>query len=305
MPTHPTDWVWDTLQVTGPMARTAEDVALMLQAVAGPSELVAARAAGPRAAISSAPCSARRRARTADRLLRRTSPASASIRTIERVCRAAAFGLTDIGATVEEIELDLSAGRPAFLPLRGQWFVTQMFPRLDQAGQFRHQRRRQRAVRLGHDDERAGGGGKDRGRLWHRFRELFTRFDHLLTPCMAVPPFPVEQNYPDTIAGRPMQTYIDWIAPTFVLSLTGLPVASVPCGLDAGGMPVGLQIVGPPFGRKPCSRWRRPFNAASRSVYRGSGRDRRRGQAVIQLSAAEVTPKLLFGQATFTTVNYK
>ena len=38
VPTHPTDWVWDTLQVTGPMARTAEDVALMLQAIAGPSE---------------------------------------------------------------------------------------------------------------------------------------------------------------------------------------------------------------------------------------------------------------------------
>jgi amidase len=41
-----------------------------------------------------------------------------------------------------------------------------------------------------------------------------------------------------------MQTYVDWIAPTFVLSLTGLPVASVPCGLDARGLPVGLQIVG-------------------------------------------------------------
>src|SRR5437867_11191558 len=37
VPTHPADWVWDTLQVTGPVARTAEDVALMLQAVAGPS----------------------------------------------------------------------------------------------------------------------------------------------------------------------------------------------------------------------------------------------------------------------------
>ena len=37
VPTHPSDWVWDTLQVSGPMARTVEDVALMLQAVAGPS----------------------------------------------------------------------------------------------------------------------------------------------------------------------------------------------------------------------------------------------------------------------------
>ena len=46
-----------------------------------------------------------------------------------------------------------------------------------------------------------------------------------------------------------MQTYIDWIAPTFVLSLTGLPVASVPCGLSAG-MPVGLQVVGRPQGEE-------------------------------------------------------
>ena len=63
---------------------------------------------------------------------------------------------------------------------------------------------------------------------------------------MAVPPFPVEQSHPETVAGQPMKTYVDWIAPTFVLSLTGLPVASAPCGLDAEGLPVGLQIVGPP-----------------------------------------------------------
>ena len=67
---------------------------------------------------------------------------------------------------------------------------------------------------------------------------------------MAVPPFPVEQNYPDSIAGTPMQTYVDWIAPTFVLSLTGLPVASVPCGLDGSGLPVGLQVVGRPHGEE-------------------------------------------------------
>jgi amidase len=89
-----------------------------------------------------------------------------------------------------------------------------------------------------------------RGQLWHRFRAFFETFDHLLTPCMAVPPFPVEQNYPESIAGKPMDTYIDWIAPTFVLSLTGLPVASVPAGLDSSGLPVGLQIVGRPLGEE-------------------------------------------------------
>ncbi len=38
VPTSPTDWAWDSLQVTGPMARTAGDVALMLQAIAGASD---------------------------------------------------------------------------------------------------------------------------------------------------------------------------------------------------------------------------------------------------------------------------
>jgi amidase len=89
-----------------------------------------------------------------------------------------------------------------------------------------------------------------RGELWHRCRELFDRYDHLLTPCVAVPPFGVEQNYPDSIAGKPMKTYVDWIAPTFVLSLTGLPVACVPAGLDATGMPVGIQIAAGQFGEE-------------------------------------------------------
>ena len=67
---------------------------------------------------------------------------------------------------------------------------------------------------------------------------------------MAVAPFPVEQNYPETVAGKPMETYVDWMAPTFVLSLAGLPVAAVPCGLDGAGMPVGLQVVGGPSGEE-------------------------------------------------------
>src|SRR3989475_10004515 len=96
------------------------------------------------------------------------------------------------------------------------------------------------SLRVGLDTTSRALGAAEaaRGRMWHLFRELFGKFDHLLTPCMAVPPFPVDQNYPETVAGRKMETYVDWIAPTFVLSLSGLPVASVPCGLDPDGLPV-------------------------------------------------------------------
>jgi amidase len=247
VPTHPTDWVWDTLQVTGPMARTAEDVALMLQAIAGPSEC------SPHAQ----PIEGRdfiRGARGARKNLRLAYCADiAGIGVdpaVERVCREAAFALADNGALVEEIQLDLSAARPAFLSLRGLWFVTQMFSRLDMQDRFGPNVGNNVRSGLEVTSREIAAAESYRNHLWHQCRTFFNEYDHLLTPCVAVPPFPVEQNYPDTIAGKPMKTYIDWIAPTFVLSLTGLPVASVPAGLDSGGMPVGLQIAGGQFGEE-------------------------------------------------------
>ncbi|MBI4419222.1 MAG: hypothetical protein HY560_00190, partial [Gemmatimonadetes bacterium] len=169
---------------------------------------------------------------------------------IEKVCRDATAELKQIGASVEPIDLDLSFARPAFLALRGLWFVAQMHPRLDQMDRFGVNVANN--VRAGFDvtTRDLAAAEAARGRLWSLFRGLFSRFDHLLTPCMAVPPFPVEQSYPETIAGKKMETYVDWIAPTFVLSMTGLPVASVPCGLDPRGLPVGLQIVGKPQGEE-------------------------------------------------------
>jgi amidase len=248
VPTHPSDWAWDTLQVTGPMARTAEDVALMLQVMAGASDwsplgqpvsgrdFVAAVMAGPHRGARIAYCA---------------DPARIGVDPgIARACREGAFGLTQAGAAVEEIDLDLSAARPAFLALRGLWFVTHMTPRLDRADRFGPNVANNVRAGLETSTRDLAAAEQERGRIWHKFRELFATFDHIVTPCMAVPPFPVEQNYPDSIAGKPMQTYVDWIAPTFVLSMTGLPVASVPCGLDAARLPVGLQIVGRPQGEE-------------------------------------------------------
>ena len=248
VPTYPSDWTWDTLQVSGPMARTAEDVALMLQAIAGPSdEAPITQPVDGRNFVNAVAAGVER----GRRIAYCADPAKIGVDPqVERVCREAAFALQGAGAAVEEIDLDLSAARAAFLALRGLWFVTHMAPRLDKQAQF--------GLNVG-NNVRAGfeittrdlaNAEQERGRTWHRFRELFARFDHLVTPCMAVPPFPVEHNYPATIGGKAMQNYVDWIAPTFVLSLTGLPVASVPAGLDRG-LPVGLQIVGRPRGEEP------------------------------------------------------
>jgi ABC-type transport system involved in cytochrome bd biosynthesis fused ATPase/permease subunit len=44
------------------------------------------------------------------------------------------------------------------------------------------------------------------------------------------------------------ESYIDWIAPAFLITLVSLPAASAPAGLSKDGLPVGLQIVAPRFG---------------------------------------------------------
>jgi amidase len=244
VPTHPTDWAWDTLQVSGPMARTAEDVALMLSAVSGPTESspVAQAHAGRDFVrlVQDGPARGVRIGYCAD-------PAGIGVDSeIERICRDTAFRLRDAGAQVEEVEIDLSAARGAFLALRGLWFLTHMLPRLEREAEFGvnvgnnvRAGRQLSALDLAHAEQ-------ERGRVWHLLRAWFQRLDFIVTPCMAVPPFPVEQNYPETIAGKTMQNYVDWIAPTFVWSLTGLPVAAVPAGRDRAGLPVGLQVVGRP-----------------------------------------------------------
>jgi amidase len=244
VPTHPTGWAWDTLQVSGPMARTVGDAALMLQAIAG---------AGPEAPLGQSlggrdfVAAARTGLPKGYRVAYCADPAGIGIDAdVEAICREAATSLRDAGAAVEEIPVDLAFVRPAFLALRGLWFVTQLHALLAQRDRFGVNVSNNVAAGLATTVEQLAEAEQARGRVWDLCRHLFTRADCVVTPCMAVPPFPVEQNYPDTVAGTPMATYIDWIAPTFVWSMTGLPVAAVPAGLDLRRLPVGLQVVGPP-----------------------------------------------------------
>lgn len=248
VPTVPSDFAWDTLQVTGPMGRTAGDVALMLQAVAGPSpEAPLAQPVAGRdfvAAVRNADAAGLRVAYCRD-------VAGIGIDTeVERVCREAAFALEAAGAAVDEIALDLSYGRKAFLALRGLWFVSMLYPHLSQLEAFGINVANNLRAGLATTVAELGAAEAARKRMREELAVLFTRYDLLLTPTMAVSPFPVVENYPRTVGGREMETYVDWISPTYVLSLAGLPVGSVPAGLDPDGMPCGLQVVAPPFGEE-------------------------------------------------------
>ena len=151
---------------------------------------------------------------------------------------------------MKEIDLDLSHARGAFLDLRGRWMVAHHQERLDRIDELGPNLAGNIRAGLATTAGELGRADQVRSHLWHRFAELRRDFDYLLTPTTAVPPFPVGQSHPTEIAGRKLETYVDWFAPTFVLSLTGLPVVSVPVGLNSRRLPAGLQVVGPPAGEE-------------------------------------------------------
>ncbi|CAN5358144.1 amidase [soil metagenome] len=76
-------------------------------------------------------------------------------------------------------------------------------------------------------------------KMW-RFMQ---KYDILLTPTLAVPPFPVHVQGPEKIDGCIVHPF-RWLAFTFPLNFTGQPAASVPAGFTSDGLPIGLQIIG-------------------------------------------------------------
>jgi len=111
-----------------------------------------------------------------------------------------------------------------------------------------------------------------RTEIYRRVVDFFDRFDVLVLPSAQVTPFPAAEPWVTEIDGEPMATYLDWMTVCCAISITGLPAVSVPGGFTSDGLPVGVQIVGPPGGDLQVLRFAKEFEAAS-----GYGHRYRRG----------------------------
>ena len=85
-----------------------------------------------------------------------------------------------------------------------------------------------------------------RHQFWDRVRAFFDRYDLLLTPTLAVPPFEVGRVCPESFEAQEMG-WIRWTPFTYPFNFAQNPAATVPAGFTAAGSPVGLQIVGRRF----------------------------------------------------------
>jgi amidase len=243
VPAYPVPVVWDSYSVSGPMARTVDDLALMLSVIAGPD---------PRSPISY-PVDGRsftaavrrptlRGARIAWSADLGVTPVDHEIR---RVAEGATAVLRRLGARVDD-------AHPNFTGLIDIVFASRGFSMV-----ARHEEKLQKwrdvmqenlvknidyGLTLRASD--VGRGERLRSELWDRVRTFQERYDFIVTPTTAVGPFPVETTYPREINGVPMANYIEWVLLTYAFTVVGLPAISVPCGFTRDGLPVGLQIVG-------------------------------------------------------------
>ena len=208
---YPLSLPWDPGQVLGPMARSAEDAAMMLDAMAGYSEKM------PNSVLAPWPSALEivRRREDAKDLRLAYAPDIAAIGVdaeLEGICRKAALGLAEEGATVDEIDFDLSDARDAYLTLRGAWMVGMQVERLDNLDAFGPNLAGNVRSGLGTSMQELAAAEDMRTRVWHRYRKLFETYDALLMPMSPVAQFPVKQNFPDSIGGRKLENYVDWIA---------------------------------------------------------------------------------------------
>ncbi|WP_370949681.1 amidase [Amycolatopsis sp. cg5] len=248
-PTEPALPVDLDLAVVGPMARTARDLTLLLDVMAGPDPLTVGLAHD----LTLPPA---RHERLADfRVLvfddHPLIPTGSAVRAgVNRVADA----LVDAGARVErrsELLPDLIEAATLYMELLTSGSIAR-FPidadapptaglTLDAA--------RRRGMEFSHLDWLEANNRRERHR--HGWRRLFAEFDAVACPITPTPAFPHDHT-PDPMR-RSIDIdgveypYFDQLVWAGLATMPGLPATAVPAGLSDDGLPVGVQLIGPMF----------------------------------------------------------
>jgi amidase len=236
----------NTVGVQGPMARTVEDLALLLDAMSGehPADPLSLPAL-PASFLSATRAGAKpkRIAYSPDLGITPVDPEVASI------TRKAAARFAEAGAIVEEAHPDLREAHECFHVLRALYFA------VTKAELLRTKRdllkpeviwNIEAGLKLSVEQfERAQA---QRLAMTDRTLEFFQSYDLLLTPATIVPPFPVGNRYVAECGGKRFGNYVEWLGIAYAITLVCCPALSLPCGFTASGLPVGLQMVAPPRG---------------------------------------------------------
>jgi aspartyl-tRNA(Asn)/glutamyl-tRNA(Gln) amidotransferase subunit A len=94
----------------------------------------------------------------------------------------------------------------------------------------------------------------------HSISRMFDTVDLVITPTSPIPPFAIT-DLADTTTARPKE--LQMLRNTRPFNALGLPTISVPCGFTAEGLPIGMQLSGPPAGEATVLRLAHAYEQAT------------------------------------------
>jgi amidase len=242
VPNWPSLSAWFPMGVVGPMARTVQDIALTMSAIAGPDPRAPTSLQDPGLLFNRPLGREFKGARIAWSRDLGGLPFETEVSEITEKQRGI---FTDLGCVVEDATPDLRDADNIFGVMRA-WNMELSFGQLLKA-----KRDQMKDTVIWNIEQGSRLTGPQVGaaelqctQLFHRMREFMEKYDFLIAPVVQVLPFDVEVPYPTEINGIKLDTYIDWMRSCSRVTVTGAPALSVPCGFSRGGLPVGLQIVG-------------------------------------------------------------
>ena len=234
------------LGAEGPIARNVADAALLLDAMSGehPADPISLPRLPER--FLSAALRPRRPIRIAFSADLGITPVD---REVAAICRAGADRLAAAGIIVDEAHPDLSEAHDVFQVLRAFHFAAAHGAKLrDTPHLLKPEMIWNIEKGLALNAARLLEAEAGRARMISRMLDFFQTYDLLLTPATIVAPFPVEERYVTACEGHQFETYIDWLAIAYAITLTTAPALAMPCGQTASGLPVGLQVIARPRG---------------------------------------------------------
>jgi amidase len=243
------------LAVIGPMARSAADLSLLLDVIAGPDPMEAGKAY--MLALPPPRHGALKNFRVLVIDTDPVLPTNAAVRAaIDRL--AANLGKADVKIERQSPLLpDFAASSRLYMRMLMSFLSATFAPEIHAGAQQAATQlapddislaaERLRGIVLSHRDWVLAEGG--RARLRAQWRELFGTFDAVICPVMPTPAYPHDHSPEQetrriNIDGKDY-VYPDQLAWPGIATLPGLPATAIPIGLSPEGLPVGVQIVGP------------------------------------------------------------
>ena len=261
VPSWPDAAPWFPFGVAGPMARTVGDVALLLDAIAGPDARAPLSVGIPAVPCRDALGRNLRDVRVAWSPDLGGLPVEPDVTAVLERQRAT---FESLGCLVDDGCPDFSGADTVFTTWRAWVYDLLYGETLDRhPGMLKDtvvwniEAGRRLSGRDLADAERA------RAALHDRVRRFMAEYEFLLLPVTQVLPFDIDQPYVTDINGEALPTYLDWMKSCYQISVTGLPAVSVPCGHTAEGLPVGLQIVGRPYDERGVLQLAHAFEQAT------------------------------------------